>query len=512
MSKTKKIVALLLVLVMAMSMLSACGNGGGGTNDPGNAGEPRDELNFAIMQDTGTLYPFAVSGGFVSLMYAFYEPLWDYTADGTKFNILAESWEKVSDTQYKLTIRDDVTFSNGNPLTAEDVLFSMEVCKDDPRFYLNVKVIDFENTKVTGDYTMDVYYTSYDITQEISFSQLMILDKESYDLEALSLNPIGTGPYVVTDYVVNSHVTCEARDDYYGEPAKISKINFKVINESAQIVNALETGDIDISATIPLKEADYIESLGYNVTTSFGGYANVAIYSFAGPLASKEARWAVSYAMDRASIAQVMYNGLSTVPAYPASEHAIDFEDRFANMHDTYETGYNVDKAKEYADASGLTGKTLKIITNGAEDFNNAAAILQENLKAIGVEASITPLDNATYFSVLADETNFDIALFYYSSPSTYAADILANYVDFVPQGWTGAERDEYGAISKEAVHTADDAARSDLVYEELEIFVDMCPWYAMCEAVAPRAHSSELDGVEYCLAGNIYYDEIYFK
>ena len=59
----------------------------------------------------------------------------------------------------------------------------MEVCKDDPRFYLNVKVIDFENTKVTGDYTMDVYYTSYDITQEISFSQLMILDKESYDLK-----------------------------------------------------------------------------------------------------------------------------------------------------------------------------------------------------------------------------------------------------------------------------------------------------------------------------------------
>ena len=73
MSKTKKIVALLLVLVMAMSMLSACGKGGtgGGT---GNSGEPKDELNFAIMQDTGTLYPFAVSGGFVSLMYAFYEP------------------------------------------------------------------------------------------------------------------------------------------------------------------------------------------------------------------------------------------------------------------------------------------------------------------------------------------------------------------------------------------------------------------------------------------------------
>lgn len=133
MSKTKKIIAMILALALALAMLTSCGkketpdskdpdenvsNGdtnNGDTNEPTGGNENR-ELNFAIQQDTGTLYPFAASGGFVSLMYAFYEPLWDFKQDGTKVNILATDWEVVSDTQYKLTIRDDVKFSNGNLL------------------------------------------------------------------------------------------------------------------------------------------------------------------------------------------------------------------------------------------------------------------------------------------------------------------------------------------------------------------------------------------------------------
>lgn len=525
---SKKIIALVLAMLMVLTMFTACGKkddagndaagttDGAGTTDAGGAGSDDaaapSEIDFAISGDTGTLYPFAASGGFVSLMYAFYEPLWDFKVDGTKVFILAESWEAVSDTHYKLKLREGVTFSNGNPFTADDVMFSMEVCKDDPRFYLNVKVIDFEKTQVTGDYTMDIYYTSYDCTQEISLTQLMILDKESFDLESLSMNPIGTGPYVVTDYVVNSHVTCEINENYWGEPAKIEKINFKVINESAQIVNALETGDIDVATSIPVNEAEYVQSLGYTVETSYGGYAHTALYSFAGPLANKEARWAVSYAIDREAIAQVMYRGLSSVPSYPTSEYATDFEDRFGDMHDTYATGYNVDKAKQYAESSGLVGKTLKIITNGTEDYNNAAAIIQENLRVIGVESTITPLDSATYFSVIMDASNFDIAIFYLSSPTMMAADVMANYVDFVPLDWTGPERDEYGRLSKQAVWTFDATERGNLLYDALKIFVEIDPWYAICETVTPRAHSNALGGVEYYLAGNIYYDDIYFK
>lgn len=527
MRNLKKALALLLVLAMALS-LAACGkkdndnqnpgnNDNPSVNNPGNndadpSGDPGRVLNVAASQDTGTLYPFAVSGGFVGLMYVFYQQLWVYDAEGNKQMILAKDWEVISDTEYKLTIRDDVTFANGNKLTAEDVLFSMQLCAEDPRFYLNVKVVDMEKTKVTGDYTMDVFYTSYDCTQETSFADLHIVDKESFDIEALSTRPNGTGPYVVEDYVVNSHIKCVARDDYWGEAPKIKQINFRVINEQAQIINALETGEIDIATAIPVAELDYVKDLGYDVMQTYSGYTNVALFSFAGPLASKEARYAVSHAMDRAAIAQVMYGEYGSVPSYPTSEHTTDYEERFANMHETYSVGYNVDKAKEYAEAAGLVGKTLRIVTNGSEDFNNAAVVLQNNLKAIGVESSITPLDNATYFGKLNDIESYDIALFYYNSPCLLGVDIIGNYMDFVPLGWTGPERDEFGTISKQAVHTMDPAERADLLYDALKIFVDFDPWYSLCEVVGFRAHSPELGGIAYTLSGVIRYDQLFFK
>ena len=141
---------------------------------------------------TGTLHPLGVTGAFIAPLYAFYEPLYDTPADGSRRWVLATGLDRKSDLNYTLTIREGVTFSNGNPLTAEDVMFSMELCRDDPQFFLNVKVVDFEKTKVLDDYTIDLWYTEYNASQEPGFASMFILDKESYDEVALSRNPIGT--------------------------------------------------------------------------------------------------------------------------------------------------------------------------------------------------------------------------------------------------------------------------------------------------------------------------------
>ncbi len=512
MSKLRKTLAILLVLVMSLSLFAGCGNkSGDDKKDDGTSNENRT-LNIAASGDTGTLYPLALSGGFVSLQYAFYEPLWTFTRDGTRVWKLATSYEQVGDIEYTLKLREGVTFSNGNPMTAEDVLFSMEMCKDDARFYLNVGFIDFEKTNIVDDYTIDVWYTDTSYTQDNSFTQLMIMDKESFDIESLSTNPIGTGPYICTDYVVNSHVSCVANENYWGGEPDIKNIEFKVINETAQIVNAIEIGDIDISTMVPVDEIDYIESLGYTVTTNYGGYANTALYSFAGALSSKEARYAVSYAMDRESMSYLMYKGISSVPSYPTSEHCLDYEERFADMTDVYATGYNVDLAKEYAEKAGLVGKTLKIITDGTEAFNDIAAILQENLSAIGVNSEIMSYDSATYFSIIMDESNFDIALFYLSSPSMLACDIMGSYLDFIPLGWNDEAREQYRDICLQITSEMDADARGDLTYEALKLFEEYCPWYSICESVTAAAQSKDVGGVQYYLAGNLYYQDLYWN
>lgn len=539
MKKTMKLIALLLALVMVLGMFTACGKTEEKPADAAPKAEeaPKKEeirevteddvqeeivadedanetrtLNISLPDDCGTLNPMASQGSFVSVTYAFYEPLWDYTPSGEKIMILAESYEPVSDIQYKLKLREGIKFANGNDLTADDVMFTMNLCAADARFYLNVKAIDFEKTCVTGPYTMDVYYTQYDVTQEPNMLQMLIYDEESYDPEYMSNHTIGTGPYVVTDYVVNSHITAVRNENYWGEPATIKNINFKVIGESAQVINAIETGDIDVAAGVTVADSEYVESLGWTVSKAWSGYCHTAYLSFHGALASKEARWAVSYAMDREAMNKVMYDGLSTYPAYPCSDHMIDDEDRFDNLADYYVTGYDMDKAKEYAEKSGLVGQTLKIITNGSEMYNDAALVWQNSLEQLGIHSTITSMDQASYFSTLMDASQFDIGFYFASSPSMLAADVVCNYPDFVPLDWTGPEHDEFSAIAHDAAHTADPEARGELLYQALIMLADADMWMPVNEAMALRAWGSDVGNVVYRLAGNCDYAGISFK
>lgn len=530
MKNVKKFIAIILAMIMVMAMLAGCGSKDGQsdskdsdtTGDSSSTGDNTGDssanddrvLNIATSGDTGTLYPLAASGGFVSLEYAFYEPLWTLTKDNEMIFKLATSYEQADEDglEWTLKLREGVQFSNGNPMTADDVYFSMDMCKDDPRFYLNVGYVDFEKTKVIDDYTIDVWYTAATYTQITSFSQLMVMDKESFDMESLSTKPIGTGPYIVTDYVVNSHVSCIANENYWGGEPEIKAIEFKVINETSQIVNALEVGDVDLVSGIPVDEIEYIQGLGYETSTLYGGYANTALYSFAGALSSKEARYAVSMAMDRESMSYVMYKGYSTVPSYPTSEHCIDYQEKFANLHETYSTGYNVEQAKKYAEESGLVGKTLKIITNGTEAYNDVAAIIKENLAAIGVESEIASYDSATYFSIVMDESNFDIALFYLSAPSMLACDIMGSYLDFIPLGWYDDAREEYRELCNKVCTTMDNDARGEVLYELLQKFVEYTPWYSISEAVTVSAITKDIGGAQYYLAGNLFYQDLYWN
>ena len=84
------------------------------------------------------------------------------------------------------------------------------------------------------------------------------------------------------------------------------------------------------------------------------------------------------------------------------------------------------------------------------------AAIIKENLEAIGVNSEIASYDSATYFSVVMDESNFDIALFYLSSPARLGCDIISAYLEFIPLGWHDEARDQYGVLCDNIKHTLD--------------------------------------------------------
>ena len=475
----------------------------------------RDTLYVAITPDIGSLYPLSITGGNVSVISAFYEPLFDYTPDGERIWLLATGIDYISDDHYTLHIREGVTFSNGNPMTAEDVLFTLDLYSKNLRLSQLVMPIDFEKTKVTGEHTIDLWYTGFSALQESGLSRVMIMNKESYNEASLSVNPIGTGPYILSEYIANSYISAKACNSYWGKRPAIKTLLFKFIPGDAQRVHALEIGEADVSP-ISSSDAENIAALGYDVANSSSGLSLTMLFNCRedGPLGLKEARWAVCHAINRAAVVNLAFDGLADVTGWPVSQHCLDYIPRYADMHETYTSGYNgndIDRAKELVAQTELSDKYIRIMTDSISEKRMSAEIIQYFLMEIGVNAEICIYDPPSFMNALMDEDSYDIAIVSMRAPSMMAVEMLANHSILNSTGWTGPQRDLYDELIAAAIETSDKSARSSMIYSALEVFVDSCPWYGICEYVSPQAVSRDLRGYTQTLVGNVLYQYCYF-
>jgi peptide/nickel transport system substrate-binding protein len=522
-----RLLVLLFACVMVLSF-AACGGGSGssapaGGGSTGGGGSPASDsgggssdsdriMSIAVAQDQGTLHPQNVTGagGMLSVIRTVYETLYTQKMDGSFEWMLATGMDTLADDHYTIHLREGVTFSNGNPFTAEDVIYSFELFHGHPQHSMAVMAIDFDKTNIVDDYTIDLWLTSYNLIQLPAFASLYIFDAESYDENVLVDTTIATGAYEVSEYVVNSHVYLKARDDYWGPAPAIKEIHFLPMNEDSQRVNALTTGDADV-ARIPVKDAEYVESLGnYNVEVSFLAQGNTAYFNCTpgAPLGSLDARRAVMHAIDREALADVTYAGKTTIPRWPLSEYSTDFEESYANQDDVYSIGYDPVLAKELAEKSGLVGKKLKIVNNGQSQYATMAEIIQSDLSAIGVDSEILTYDQATYFGTLMDVSNFDIGIYFIADTIGSAMDCFANYPTFFTLGWDGPERDAFLALGQKGMTTKDPAAQAEILKQLSTDFYKYQLWFELNEEPSMSAISKDLKGVYFYMDGtNLYKD-----
>jgi peptide/nickel transport system substrate-binding protein len=442
--------------------------------------------------------------------------------DGTITPKLAESWEWVSDDHMVVHLRKGITFSNGNPLTAEDVLFTMERYREGgwagvPR----VQTTDFERTKIINDYTIDWYLNEPSVLHWTVPSDMLIFDKESFDEETAATNPIGTGPYVVTEYVVNSHIKMTRRDDYWGELPAIKDLTFRVLAEPSQRVNALETGLVDV-VPIALADVEYVRSLPNYQVKSRPGQSWLAMgfnISQDGLLANPEARYAIMHAIDRQAICDVVYYGLAEVMNSPITKAALDYEDRFENMHDVYAIGYDLELAKELAEKTGLVGKTLRLINNGTAEHVAACEMVQNMLEKIGVTVEIHSYDPASFTDVQQDKNAYEISLRPGICPNLRVGDpmvnaIINNQIWKIPENWAYGNGPRYFELMRKSLSTLDDKERGDILYELLQYYIETSPTYAICSFDQFTAYTVDLDLSNYRerAIGSYYVYEFKFK
>jgi peptide/nickel transport system substrate-binding protein len=451
-------------------------------------------------------------------MYA--EPLYDnYSEDGEIRWLLATSMEEESDTVWIFHLREGVKFSNGNSFTADDVLFTLDLCCNTEGQYPYFPNLDFDACEIIDDYTIQVVFTQFDFSYYNNFTQMQILDAESYDPSSYASNPVGTGPYIVSDYVVNSHLYLTANEEYWGDTAQIQNLRFVVMNEDTQRVNALETGAVDVVTEVPLQDVDYVSTIdGYTVTTKAARNASSIWFNVTeGNIFNNvDARKAVCHAINKQQIINMAYSGQAEECLWAHSNSAADFDENCINIDDTYSIGYDVELAQQYADASGLTGQTVTLITNGASDYVTMAEVIQQNLNVIGVTVKIINYDEATFNALTLDTTQYDLYLRDVQAPTNTAAQNYNGWIPVLPHLadclWLGDGAERFLELNSQIMSIHDESERAKAILEMTQLFEAAPAWYAICEANRVIAYNSDLEGVYYVPYLNTYYNDWSWK
>lgn len=280
MKKWNKLLALLLALVMALG-LAACGNGADDSStapsDEGtNSGapvseEPQGTKTFVFGSDANanTFDPATdlQTNSARALTNSVLETLWKVNNDGTVVDDLAASHEWTGDLELTVVLNEGITFSNGNPLTSDDVLYTLEHLRDSGRTASMVACVDFDKTICPDDKTIVIAMSTYDAGFYDVMASTYIIDRETCTAEDWNWGWLyGTGPYKLKGDGVNDRsgweesvqYTLVRNEDYWGEAPYYDEIIIKFYSEESTRFAELQAGNLDAAY---VTQATYVNNL-----------------------------------------------------------------------------------------------------------------------------------------------------------------------------------------------------------------------------------------------------------
>ncbi len=295
---------------------------------------------------------------------------------------LATAWTITSPTTMELKLRPGVKFQNGEPVTAEDVVFSIDriinatfppyiVRKRDtlPNF-AKVEAVDAETIRVTANKPEPLFETLMNVQQTMVVPKKYIAaltgkadEIEPSDFEAFALKPMGTGPYRVAEFVPNQRIVWERFDGYWGERAPFAKVTVTRIPELSGRITALKNGEVDIITNVP---PDQLSVLAGDSKLKVEGLVtpifHVVIFNTQNPkMADARIRRALSLAIDRNTLNEALWQNKAVVPnthSYP------QFGPMYMPELKTF--SYDPEQAKKLLKEAGYDGSPIRFDTGSA--------------------------------------------------------------------------------------------------------------------------------------------------
>ena len=355
----------------------------------------RTDLNLRIGDAFSTVDPHNLSlNSDIMLSRQVYEPLYWINDEGEEIPMLATEYSVSEDgLTWTFQLREGVTFQNGDPLTAQDVVYSYERCFDNA--YMQEKVEAIDSVTAPDDSTVEMHlkYQFSPLMEKIAAIGIVsqsFAEANMDDQGLLGFNACGTGAYSVKEAIPDVSITLEAYSGYWGGEASIKTLNFEQITDETTAVTAFEAGEIDVMSIPSANWTQISESGQYNTDSRPSNHVVYLIFNTeAAPFDNRELRQAIAYAINREDIIAVAADG----PADPATSLATSYMLGYTEDHMTYE--YDPEKAKELlAEAGypdGLDIGSMK--TMSGSYFEKVMQVVQSQLAEIGITSTIEGMD-----------------------------------------------------------------------------------------------------------------------
>ena len=295
-----------LVAAAALALpLAACGDSA-----------PRDNVVVAASAAPAGL-DFTTTGGAAApqaLVGNVYETLVRIDASGTPVPHLAERVERDGGV-FTFHLRDGVTFADGTPFTADDAAFSIHYVQNEWTNGLKAQMDPVTHVEVVDERTLRVAVEGGEAAEDAwlwSMGTLTGAMMAPAGVDKLATAPLGTGPYTVKRFDVGEAIEFDAREDYWGGDVAHDGL-IRYFDDPVSAVNALRVGDADV--VWGMQAPQLIDTLPEDIRVEVGttnGEVLLSMNNTRAPFDDPDVRRAVAYAVDRAAVNEVVYNGLGT--------------------------------------------------------------------------------------------------------------------------------------------------------------------------------------------------------
>lgn len=468
-SRTLRLLPFLLVVAVFLGACSRASTPSQSQAESQTTPGGKDSLTLGITQEPGLFNPHkAQAAGDKEILFNIYEGLMKANSEGGFSPALAESYEIAPDAlSYVFNLRPEVYFHNGQPLTAEDVVYSLsQVAGLNDGIPLISDLAVVQSVKATGENQVTVTLKTPD-SGLLPFFSSAIIPKNSGEEK----HPSGTGPFKFSSYTVGQNVVLEKNNQYWQKDLPyLDEVVFKITADMDSGFLELQAGSIDIFPYLTNDKARQLTQT-YNIMSGDTNMVQIfALNNKVAPFDKPLVREAFNYAVDREMLIEQTMEGFGTRLFTGMTPVMGEFFN--SSLSGAYQ--YNPEKAKALLTEAGYPegiSTTITVPSNYLIHVNTAI-VLADQLKASGITLEIKQVDWNTWLKEVYVDRNYETTVIALTS-NFPPRDVMSRYVSTSSDNFINFNSAEFDSMYAALLATTEASEQIGLYHRMQEILVE---------------------------------------